>query len=244
MNAATMNLTSAKVACRDCSVHQLCLPNGIDEADLARLDGIVERPQPMAARRHLYFMGDNFRSVYVVRSGSIKTYVPSLDGVEQVTGFYWPGEIVGLEAITIGAHACSAQALERTSVCELPFSRLDALADDLRSLGRRLLQILGREIHRDQQVFTILGKPSAEQRIAAMLLNISSRLKQRGFADHEFRLSMSRHDIGSYLGLAYETVSRVFSRFQRQGLLLVEHRQVCIRDMAGLRIVAGSALAR
>jgi len=239
ISSKTRDLSAARVACKDCSVFQLCLPHGISEADLARLDGIIQRRRPLEPDQHLYRIGDPFRSIYVVRSGSIKTYMPTPDGGEQVTGFHLPGELVGLDAIAGGIHSCSARALNTASFCELPFGELENLADEVRSLGRRLLQVLGREIHQDHEMLTVLGKPTAEKRIAALLVSFSSRLKQRGFSEREFRLSMSRHDIGSYLGLAVETVSRVLSRFQRRGLLRVDRRYVVLRDLPALKTLAG-----
>jgi CRP/FNR family transcriptional regulator len=232
-------LSAARVACRDCSVFQLCLPLGISEADLMRLDTIIQRRRPLERNQYLYRIGDPFHSIYVIRSGSVKTYMPTPDGGEQVTGFHLPGEIVGLDAIAGGSHACSARALDTASFCELPFGQLENLADEVRSLGRRLLRVLSREIHQDHEMLTMLGKPTAEERLAALLVSFSSRLKQRGFSGSEFRLSMSRHDIGSYLGLAVETVSRVFSRFQRQGLLRVERRNIVPHDLAALQELAG-----
>jgi CRP/FNR family transcriptional regulator len=232
-------LSGARVACTDCSVFQLCLPLGISEADLARLDGIIHRRRPLEPDQHLYRVGEPFHAIYVVRSGAVKTYISTPDGGEQVTGFHLPGEIVGLDAVSIGSHSCSARALDTASFCELPFGQLEDLADEVRSLGRRLLRILGREIHQDHEMLTVLGKPTAEERLAALLVSFSSRLKLRGFSDCEFRLNMSRHDIGSYLGLAVETVSRVFSRFQRQGLLRVNRRYIVLHNLTALKTLAG-----
>lgn len=218
---------------------QLCLPQGISAADLVRLDAIIRRRRPLERGQYLYRTGDPFHSIFLVRSGSLKTYMSTADGGEQVIGFYLPGEIVGLDAISNGSHGCSARALDTASFCELPFGQLEELADEVRSLGRRLLRVVGREIHQDHEMLAVLGKPTAEERLAALLVSFSSRLKRRGFSDREFRLSMSRHDIGSYLGLAVETVSRVFSRFQRQGLLQVERRNVVLYNLAALKTVAG-----
>jgi len=220
-------------------VFQLCLPRGIGEEDLARLDSIIQRRRPLERDQHLFRVGDPFHAIYVVRSGSLKTYMSKPDGGEQVTGFHLPGEIVGLDAISGGRHTCSARALDTASFCELPFEQLEDLADEVRSLSRRLLQVLGREIQQDHEMLVVLGKPTAEERLAALLVSFSSRLKQRGFSDSEFRLSMSRHDIGSYLGMDVETVSRVLSRFQRQGLLQVDRRSMTLLNLAGLKTLAG-----
>jgi CRP/FNR family transcriptional regulator len=237
--SVTHGLSAARVACKDCSVFHLCLPLGIGEADLARLDVIIQRRRPLEPHQHLYRVGGSFRSIYVVRSGCVKTYMPTPDGGEQVTGFHLPGEIVGLDAIATGSHPSSARALDTVSFCELPFSQLEDVADEVRSLGRRLLQVLVREIHQDHEMLAALGKPTAEERLAALLVSFSTRLKQRGFSDREFRLSMSRQDIGSYLGLAVETVSRAFSRFQRRGLLRVERRDIVLNNLAELKSLAG-----
>lgn len=218
---------------------QLCLPRGIGEEDLARLDALIQRRRPLERDQHLFRVGDPFHAIYVVRSGSLKTYMSTPDGGEQVTGFHLPGEIVGLDAISGGRHTCSARALDTASFCELPYEQLEDLADEVRSLSRRLLQVLGREIQQDHEMLVVLGKPTAEERLAALLVSFSSRLKQRGFSDSEFRLSMSRHDIGSYLGMAVETVSRVLSRFQRQGLLQVDRRSMTLLNLAGLKTLAG-----
>ena len=234
-----IDLSSIKVACKDCSLFELCLPVGIDPDDLDRLDKIIKRRRPLARGQHLFHAGDKMRAIYAVRSGSVKTYTPTEDGHEQVTGFHLPGELVGLDSINTGNHPCAAVALETSSFCEIPFDRLQELSDGVPSLQRQLLRILSREIQQDHELLTLIGKRSAEERLAAFLISLSTRVEQRGFSPHEFQLSMSRNDIGNYLGLAVETVSRLFSRFQEQNLLQVQRKQVRLRDLSSLKSMAG-----
>ncbi len=238
-NTAVIELSQLRIACKDCSLFQLCLPHGISEADLALLDDIIDRRRPLARGKYLFEVGGPFRSIYVVRSGSVKTFAPTPDGEEQVTGFHLPGELVGLDAISTGTHPCSAVALETASFCEIPFDQLEDLSEEARGLGRQLLRILSREIHDDHELLKLMGKHSAEARLAALLVSFMSRLERRGLSGRDFHLSMSRHDISNYLGLAVETVSRVFSRFQQDGLLTVDRRHVIINDVERLKAVAG-----
>lgn len=232
------DLPKGKVACQDCSLHQLCLPVGIDKDDLAELDRIIKRRRPIQRSDHLFVTGNQFRSLYAVRSGSLKTYTLTEDGREQVTGFFLPGEIVGLDAIGGGAHTCAARALETTSVCEIPFEELEALGERIPSLPKQLLRIMSKEMHHDQLLLMLLGKRSADERLAAFLLNLSQRFGLRGYSSSEFNLSMSRHDIANYLGLAVETVSRLFSRLQEEGVLAVRSRHIRLLDIERLKTLA------
>ncbi len=230
-----LDLTSIRVACADCSLSRLCLPMGLDVEDLDRLDAIMKRPRPLRRGDHLYRAGDRFHSIFAVRSGSLKTYTPCQDGSEQVIGFHLPGELVGLDAIESEHHVCSAKVLETTGVCALPYERLHELARDLPSLQRHFFRLLSKELAHDEAMLMLLGKASAEERLATFLLSLAQRFKARGFSDSEFNLSMSRHDIGNYLGLAVETVSRMFSRLQEEGVLTVHRKNIQIHDQDRLR---------
>lgn len=231
---------SVKVACRECSLHQLCLPRSITGADLDKLDSIIERKRPLKRNEHLFQVGGSFNSIYVVRSGSLKTYSPTVDGQEQVTGFHLPGELLGLDAIGKGKHPCAAKALETTSVCEVPFEHLEGLSQELPTLQHQLLRLMSKEIFDDQELMLLLGKKTAEARLSAFLLSISLRFKQRGFSSSEFYLSMSRNDIANYLGLAVETVSRMFTRFQEDGLIKAERKHIVIKDREMMQQIAGT----
>lgn len=234
------NLDQIKVACKDCNLFQLCLPVGIDERELEELDSIIKRRRPLKRGEHLFQVGSPFQAIYAVRSGSIKTYSPTEDGHEQVTGFHLPGELLGLDAINLEHHPCAAKALETTSLCEIPFNRLEELSAHLPGLQHQLLKIMSKEILHDHSLLMLLGKKSAEERLAALLLSLSTRYQKRGFSPTDFYLSMSRNDIGNYLGLAVETVSRLFSRFQEEEILDVQRKHVCITDLVQLRCIANT----
>ncbi|MEK7190788.1 MAG: fumarate/nitrate reduction transcriptional regulator Fnr, partial [Pseudomonadota bacterium] len=235
-SSVSVDLARLKVACQNCSLFQLCLPVGLDQGDLELLDRIIKRHRPVHRGEHLFRAGDPFQAIYAVRSGSVKTYAVSEDGGEQVTGFHLPGELFGMDAISSGTHCCSAMVLERSSVCEIPFDRLEELGARIPSLMRQTVRIMSKEILRDKRIMQIT-KNSAPGRLAAFLLGLSERFHERGFAAQEYHLSMSRIDIGNYLGLADETVSRLFTRFQEDGLLAVERKRIRRIDAPRLQAV-------
>ncbi len=234
-----IDFSTVKVACRQCSVQQLCLPQGLDAADIERLDGLVRRPSPLRRGEYLFRQGDRFRSLYAIRSGSFKTHHLGEDGSERVLGFHLPGELLGLAGLGSGRYRASASALDTAAVCALPFDRLQALAEDLPSLNRQLYRILSRRISGDQEALLLLGDKSAQERLATFLLNLSQRFEQRGLSAREFNLSMSRQDIANYLGLTLETISRTFTRLQGDGLLSVKRRHIRIHDTDRLRSLVG-----
>lgn len=236
-----VSLKDIKVACRECSLNAICLPVGVESRDLEQLDAIIERKRPIARGEHLFRSGDSFRTVYAVRSGSLKTYATSEEGQEQVMGFQLPGELVGLDAIADGIHPLSAKALETTSVCEIPFEQLETLSGQLPSLQRQMLRLMSQEIRDDEHNMVVLGQKSAEERLAAFLISLSARFQRRGFSANQFNLSMSRGDIGNYLGLALETVSRLFTRFQNEALLRVDRKHIELLDRERLCAYSGSS---
>jgi CRP/FNR family transcriptional regulator len=238
-NRKVIDIALVKQACSNCNLHQLCLPMGIDMEEVERLDNIVKRRRPLPRGGYVFHLGDEFGALYAIRSGSVKTYTITEDGSEQITGFHLPGEIIGLDAINTGRHPCGARALETTSICEMPFGRLEELATAVPGVGRQLLRVMSREIHADSELLTLLGKKSADERLAALLLSLSMRFQARGFSSREFHLSMSRHDIGNYLGLAVETVSRLFTRFQQQGLIEVRNKYIQLKEIGQLQELAG-----
>jgi CRP/FNR family transcriptional regulator len=189
---------------------------------------------------HLVRVGDGVRSLYLVRSGAVKNYVTSEDGDEQVLGFFLPGEILGLEAVKSFHHGCSAVVLETSSICELPLRRLENLPKDLGELQAVLTEVYASVVARNYAALCILGKKSADQRLAGFLLDLSERYAERGFSDFEYHLSMSRRDIGNYLGLALGTVSRLLSEFEAKGLLDVHRRHIRLLNVKDLRTLAGN----
>ncbi|MCG6862742.1 MAG: fumarate/nitrate reduction transcriptional regulator Fnr [Chromatiaceae bacterium] len=238
-----ISFETIRVACRNCTLGALCLPMGLTPDDVERLDDIVKRARPLHRGDFLFRNGQSFRSLYVVKTGSVKTYTPSEEGGEQVLGFHLPGEIIGLDAIDKEVHACSAKVLETSAICEVPFSRLEELSNRIPSLQHQMYRLLSKEISHDTELLLVLGKKSAEERLAAFLLSMSKRLRQRGLSPTDFYLSMSRHEIGNYLGLAVETVSRLFTRFQDEGLLKVDRKHVELIDMEALEAIVVRATA-
>ena len=230
-----VNIEELRSHCESCSLYQLCLPMGLDSGDLDRLDNVIKRRRPVEKSKFLFRIGEPFKSLYAVRSGSFKTYTTTEDGTEQVIGFHLPGELLGLDAINDNAHVCSAKALETASVCEIPFEKLESLSREIPGLQHHLLQLMSKEIKQDQDLLMMLAQMPAETRLANFLIGLSKRFKQRGYAPNEFNLSMSRSDIANLLGMAVETISRLFSSFQESGLLHVDRKHITILDMDGLK---------
>ena len=219
-----------QVACQNCALARLCLPVALDTKDLSKLDDLIKQPRAIDRSEHLFRMNDPFESLYIVRSGCIKTYTPSPSGEEQVTGFYLPGELFGLSGINGGKQPAAAVALERTNICELPFTQVEEISKDIPALSQQIIKVMSDELMQGQELLGLLGKKSAEARIAAFLTNLARRCSQRNLSSTELTLSMSRSDIGNYLGLAEETVSRTFTRFVADKVLDVQRRKVTILD--------------
>ena len=234
-----VDLRRLRRTCRDCSLRTLCLPAGIARSDLERLDAVVRSRMPLDRGEALFHAGDRFEHLYVVRSGSVRTTQPGPDGEEQVIGFHLPGELVGLEAISESVHHCAATALERTSVCAVPFDNLESVAAEIPALQKQLHRLISRELVQDQHHLIALGRRTARERIALFLHSLSERLEGAGYSGDDFRLTMSRDDIASYLGLALETVSRLLTRLAEDGVIEVDRRQVRILDRAALAQLAG-----
>jgi len=234
---ATIPITVAdlKTACSQCNLQELCLPVGLENAEIEQLDTLVGARKRIKRHQHLYRAGEPFEAIYAVRSGSFKTNVLFEDGRDQVTGFQMSGEILGLDGISTDLHTCDAQALEDSEVCIIPFAQLEELSREVESLQHQFHKVMSREIVRDHSVMMLLGSMRAEERLAAFLLNLSKRFTARGFSPAEFHLRMTREEIGSYLGLKLETVSRAFSRFQDQNLISVQQKHIRILDIDGLK---------
>jgi len=228
---------SALRSCTACGMHQLCLPMGLEESDMKRLDKIIGR-RKVARDEFLYRIGDRFTALYAVRVGHFKTYQENLDGDRQITGFQMPGELLGMDAISTERHQCDAVALQDSEVCEIPFARLEQLFGQMPLLLRHFHRMMSHEITSEQNVIMLLGNMRAEQRFAAFLVNLSSRYAARGYSPTRFQLRMTRQDVGNYLGLTIESISRLISRFRKQGLLAVEQRDVEVVDLAALKKLA------
>jgi CRP/FNR family transcriptional regulator, anaerobic regulatory protein len=240
--SAAIKAGALKVACSSCNLRELCLPVGFSEPELQRLDTLVATRRGVKRGEALFRTGEPFQAVYAVRTGFFKTRVSSEDGRDQVTGFQMAGELLGLDGISTDNHTCDAVALEDSQVCVIPYAQLEQLSREFSDLQRQFHKIMSREIVRDQGVMLLLGSMRAEERLAAFLLNLAQRLKARGFSPSALVLRMTREEIGTYLGLKLETVSRCFSKFQDDGILHVRQRQIRIVDQAALeKIVNGQA---
>ncbi len=236
----SMKYEAFKVACSSCNLRELCLPVGLTEPQLSHLDTLIASRRTVKRGEALFHTGDPFRSVYAVRTGFFKTAISSEDGRDQVTGFQMAGELLGLDGISTDRHACDAIALEDSQVCVIPYSQLEDLSREFSDLQHQFHKIMSREIVRDHGVMLLLGSMRAEERLAAFLLNLTQRLHARGFSASALVLRMTREEIGSYLGLKLETVSRTFSKFQEEGLLEVKQRDIRILNEDGLRALVNS----
>ena len=225
--------------CSKCGLHEICLPAGLDAHDMQRLENIVHRKRPLKRGDHLYRAGGTLQSLYAVRTGFLKSSVLHDDGREQVAGFHMMGELVGMDAIGSGMHVCDSIALEDTEVCEIPFGELEQLSRELPALQKHFHRIMSREIARDYGVMLLLGSMRAEERLAAFLLNLSQRFAARGYSPVSFILRMTREEIGSYLGMKLETVSRAFSRFQSEEVISVQSKNIEIKDLERLQALVG-----
>lgn len=234
-----MEMAALKVACSTCNLRELCLPVGLTRAQIESLDELVYTRKRIGEGESLFHTGDPFRSLYAIRSGFFKTRVATPDGRDQVTGFLMTGELLGIDGIGAGEHACDAIALEDGEVCVIPYSRLEEMSRRFEPLQQHFHKVMSREIVRDHSVMLLLGSLRAEEKLASFLLNLSQRFAARGYSARNFVLRMTRAEIGSFLGLKLETVSRLFTRFQKEGLIAVRQKKVRIADVDRLTSRAG-----
>lgn len=228
-----------QITCEDCSLHRLCLPLGLHRDDLVLLDKIVKRSQGYQPKQTLFTISDKFSTLYVVRSGSFKTTISASNGREQVTGFYFPGEFIGLEALHMPSYQSTAVALEASSVCALPYKKVQALGESMPRLQSQLLTRLSKELAGDKTFMLLLGKKTSEEKLATYLLSLSKRFEHRGFSAKEFSLTMSRSDIANHLGLAVETISRVFTKFQENGLIVIDGKTITLANINKIQALCG-----
>lgn len=228
-----------KIACSSCNMRELCMPVGLPNPMLEKLDSLVYVRKKIKSGTPLYHAGERFNALYAVKTGFIRTETLNNDGRLQVTGFYMMGEIFGFDGIATDTHVCSAVALEDSVVCVIPLDRVEHISQEFEQLRHHFYKLMSREIVRDHTVMMLLGSMQGEERLAAFLLNLSQRLSDRGYSPYDLVLRMKREEIGSYLGMKVETVSRVFSKFQDQGLLEVKQKNIRILDVPGLQQLVG-----
>lgn len=223
--------------CSGCALRNLCLPPELSSDDIERFQHVVSMKRSVRRGDVLYRCEDRFRNIFAIKTGSFKTVMVLRDGREQVTGFYLPGDAIGLEGVCSDSHRWDAVALEDSVVCTVPFAQLEAFCHQRPVMQRHLHRMLSGEIVRESGLTVWLGTMSAAQRVAAFLLNLSKRFAARGYSPNEFQLRMTRAEIGSYLGLKLETVSRILSAFNRTGLVDTQGRNIRIVDSAALAAV-------
>ena len=235
-----MTPKAIKVACSNCNLRELCMPVDLDESDMDKIDTLVATRRKIKRGDSLFSNGDRFDALYAIRTGFFKTRITTEDGRDQVTGFQMAGEIIGLDGIVGDRHSCDAVALDDAEVCEMPYARIEELSREVPALQTHVHKIMSREIVREHGVMLLLGSMRAEERLAAFLLNLVQRLHARGFSRSELVLRMTREEIGSFLGLKLETVSRTFSKFAEDGLIEVKHRHVRILDIEALQTLVNA----
>ena len=231
----------SSVTCSECRLNQICLPIALTTSEMSVLDESVQRGQPKEKGHYLYRMGDKFTALYAVRSGSFKAYTVLDNGVEQVTGFYLPGDVMGVDGIARQQHTNNLVSLEHASICKIPFSRLEELSSSIPTLQNNLFRMMGSEITREQEMMTLLGSCSAEQKLASFILSLSQRRAERNLSEEVLELSMSRTDIANYLGLTIETVSRTISHLKKKKTVDVSNKHITILDMSALKLVVSGS---
>jgi CRP/FNR family transcriptional regulator, anaerobic regulatory protein len=231
-----------KISCLDCRLGELCLPYGLKKEDISQLSSIVKTKRPIRLDEYLYRQGEHSQSLFAVKSGSFRSFISSLDGIEQTLGFYLPGELMGLDSLQTGEFTCSVVALETATVCELPLPRLSELANKIPGLQSQLMRIIGKEIASDHDKI-VLGHRTAKEKISSFLLMLSRRYHALGFSGTEFNLTMPRHDIANFLGLTIETVSRQMADLTKTGIISINQRQVQINNLDTLKAIVEPCLS-
>lgn len=231
----------SSVSCSACMLKDSCFPIALEVPSVADFNALVQRARPLHKGEYVYREDQPFTTIYAVRSGAFKAYSVSESGEEQITQFYLPGEIFGIDGLSRNRYATSVVALETGAICAIPFERLRELSARIPTLQRHIFQMMSQAIVTDQEMITLLGKYDAERRVAAFLQRLSRHHASRKLSASKIRLPMTRTDIGCYLGLTVETVSRIFSRFQKIGLLSLENREVEISNLDWLNELASGA---
>ena len=237
-----IDFSKIKVSCENCNLSELCLPRGLPKKDLEKLDEIAKRTRPLHKGDVLFRTGDSFQSLYAVRSGCIKITTSSDMGDEQVLGFYLPGEIVGLDGVENKQHSCTAVALETSSLCGFPYNNLTTVCKRVPALNEQMFSIMGRELSYENQLLLTITKKNAEERIASFLFTLSKRFSRLGYSATEFKLAMSRSEIGNYLGLTIETVSRTMNKLQKQNTIGIDGKYVRIKDLSTLENLCANSI--
>ena len=235
MSSASTKRSSSRACCEECRLSKLCLPLSLSHDEVGKLSLIVQNNIVVKKGECLYDQDQDFDAIFAVRSGSLKASSLEKDGMEQITGFFFPGEVLGLDGISTQKHVSQVMALEDSHICKIPFKDLEPLSSDIPSLQRQLFNILSTEINRDQQMMMLLGSRSSKERVASFLLSLSSRQSKRGLSGLDITLTMTRQEIGNYLGLTNETMSRILSRFQKSEIIKTKQKNINILNLEKLK---------
>lgn len=231
------------IHCQSCSFSHLCLPVALNKTEVESLDDIIERKKPLHKNDTLVHPGAPFRSLFAVRTGSFKSFVTNAEGEEQITGFHFPGDIIGFDALRENKHQSYTQALETAMVCELPYDTLDEISVQFPKLRHQIMSFMSAEIKQDHDMMMLLNKRNAEERLLFFLYHLSRRFEERGFSGKQFHLTMTRNEIGNYLGLTIETISRLLTRFQKDGIISVDGKLISILDFDAINNKLGRVSA-
>ncbi len=232
-----IDFSRIKATCSNCNLQELCLPRGMSTEDLEKLDHVVKGSRPIHKGNHIFRTDDIFESFYAVRSGSVKVYILNELGEVQTIGFYFPGEILGFDAIEHHKHTCSAIALETSTLCSIPYTKISEISMQVPDFQDQLLRLVSRELSNENKLLLAINNRSAEERLATFLVSLSSRFRKLGYSAKEYNLPMSRQEIGNYLGLTIETVSRIFTKFQRNGLVKINRKAITLDDLPALHAI-------
>ena len=242
-HAANNFRRQAQIACSQCSLLELCLPKGLTDDELELFEQAVTPKKPLKKTDFLYRAGEDMTALYTVKTGAFKANIDSADGQENIVGFFLPGELIGLDGIASGQYQCDIIALGDAHVCQLSYSDFQRISDKLPILREEILSVSSSNMTTAQKMLFFIGKRPVEERLAMFLIGLSQRYGARGLSDNHFQLSMSRHDIANYLGMAPETISRQFKKMQDQGLILINNREIMITDLSKLRAASITSLA-
>lgn len=227
------------IKCQSCSISELCLPFSLNEAELNLLDDIIQRKKPIQKNTQIFKAGEPLQTLYAIRSGTFKTFIISEQGEEQITGFHLAGDLMGFDALNKKHHPSFAKALETSMVCEIPFDVLDELSSRIPKLKSQMMSLMSNELQSGSEMLLLLNRKNAEEKLATFLANYGRRLGARHLSSTEFSLPMTRSEIGNYIGLTIETISRLMTRFQKDNLIKVENKFITILDSPGLFRLAG-----
>ncbi len=232
-----INIATIKASCSNCNLQEICVPRGLGKQGLEELDRLVQKSKLLHKGDFLFRSGEEFKALYAVKLGSVKIYIIDKQGVEQIVGFYFPGEILGLDGIEHHKHSCYASAMETSSLCPIPYSDFSEVCLRVPDFQEQMFRLLSKEFTHENKMLLSINNKNSEEKIATFLSSLAFRFKKLGYSDKEFYLPMSRQEIGNYLGLRIETVSRVFTKFQKKELIELQKKLITIKDNALLEDV-------